>query len=115
MSRFLKIKYTLKFFLNIITVFIFISLTGCNITKRVPEESHLLRKNTILENGELTKNKDVKEYLRQEPNARTLGIPLSLLIYNLANENSEKNYHKWLKKHPKMNNFLDALLSKKQV
>lgn len=115
LSRFLKIEYTLKFFLNIITVFIFISLTGCNITKRVPEESHLLRKNTILENGQLTKNKDVKEYLRQEPNARTLGIPLSLLIYNLANENSEKNYHKWLKKHPKMNNFLDALLSKKQV
>ncbi|MDO4880876.1 MAG: BamA/TamA family outer membrane protein [Capnocytophaga sp.] len=105
----------MKFFTKIIGLFAIVSLVGCNITKRVPDNAFLLRQNTILENGQAPKNKDLKEYLRQDPNARTLGIPIPLFIYNLASENSEKNYHKWLEKHPKMNNFLEALLSKKQV
>jgi len=94
---------------------IFVSLSGCNSTKKVPEGSFLLRKNDISINNKKPKIHHVYSYLRQEPNSRILGIPLGLLIYNLADDHAEENYQKWLKKHPRWHRFLDSFLSKKQT
>lgn len=90
-------------------------LQGCNPTKKVPEGAYLLRKNTISVNDKKPKNSYIYGYLRQEPNSRLLGIPLGLLIYNLADDHAEENYQKWLERHPKWHRFLDGFLSKKQT
>lgn len=61
-------------------------LTGCNVTKYVPEGEQLLYKTRI----EVTDTKDVsagdlKKYLRQKPNSEVLGFwKLQLHIYNTA-------------------------------
>ena len=80
-------------------------LLGCNPTKKVPEGAYLLRKNTISVNDKKPKNANIYGYLRQEPNSRLLGIPLGLLIYNLADDHALENYHKWLVRHPKWHRF----------
>ena len=91
------------------------SLSGCSPTKKVPEGAYLLRKNDINVDGKAPKNSHVYGYLRQEPNSRLLGIPIGLLIYNLADDQSEENYQKWLERHPRWHRFLDGFLSKKQT
>ena len=87
-----------NFIIKILLLLIFVSLSGCNSTKKVPEGSFLLRKNDISINNKKPKTHHVYSYLRQEPNSRILGIPLGLLIYNLADDHAEENYQKWLKK-----------------
>lgn len=104
-----------NFIIKILLLLIFVSLSGCNSTKKVPEGSFLLRKNDISINNKKPKIHHVYSYLRQEPNSRILGIPLGLLIYNLADDHAEENYQKWLKKHPRWHRFLDSFLSKKQT
>lgn len=104
-----------KFSAKIIVIFVFFIIYACNPIKRVPENSFLLRKNTILVNGEIEKNDAVSGYILQEPNSRILGIPLWLFIHNLANPNSKQNYENWLKRNPKKHQFLNKFLSKKQV
>lgn len=91
------------------------STLGCNLTKKVPEKALLLRQNVITENGNKATDPEVAEFLQQRPNARLLGVPLWLYMYNLADEKSEEKYWAWLERHPKTHRFLEKLLSKKQV
>lgn len=100
---------------KIVVIFLFSIIYGCNPVKRIPENSFLLRKNTILVNNEVEKSEKVSGYILQHPNARVVGIPLGLSIYNLANPKSKENYEKWLEEHPKTHRFLNGFLSKKQV
>jgi len=83
-----------NFIIKILLLLIFVSLSGCNSTKKVPEGSFLLRKNDISINNKKPKTHHVYSYLRQEPNSRILGIPLGLLIYNLADDHAEENTQK---------------------
>lgn len=108
----MKHKFVAK---TLFLLFALAYLLGCNPTKKVPEGAYLLRKNTISVNDKKPKNANIYGYLRQEPNSRLLGIPLGLLIYNLADDHAEENYQKWLERHPKWHRFLDGFLSKKQT
>lgn len=96
-------------------VFVIILLMSCSTTKRLQEGQFLLDKNKIIVNDKKTGKEEVYSYLRQSPNTKILGIPLSLHIYNLANPNYKTAFDHYLKKHPGLENTMSAVLSRKQV
>ncbi|WP_010181259.1 translocation and assembly module lipoprotein TamL [Aquimarina agarilytica] len=105
-----------RFFTKISLILVLqLIILSCNTVKKVPENNHLLTQNTILVNGEKTKNKKLYNYLVQQPNKRLLGIPIKLGIYNLSKENADSIYIEKLKNNPKKRTRLTKLLSKKQV
>ncbi|MBJ2173867.1 BamA/TamA family outer membrane protein [Aureibaculum sp. A20] len=60
-------------------------------------------------------NPDVISYLRQTPNTKILGIPISLHIYNFAKPNYEIKFQEWLDKNPNKERKLVNVFSQKQV
>lgn len=89
--------------------------TSCNAVKHLNDGEQLLTKNTVLVNGEATKNYKILSQLYQKPNPKTLGIPIGLHIYNLADQQPDSTFQKWLHKKPKREQHLINFLSKKQV
>ncbi len=70
-------------------------LSACSTTKYVPNGEYLLKKTPIKTDNRELKYSDLKEFLRQTPNAAVFGIfPLQLKIYNLAPRDTTK----WLKR-----------------
>lgn len=94
---------------------ILLFLFGCNAVKRVPENEYLLTKVTVYENNTVTNDTKVTNFIQQKPNGKLLGIPLGLYIYNVARENPEKDFQRWMDEHPNWNNTLTKILSKKQM
>ena len=92
-------------------------LVSCNAVKRVGEDEFLLTKNTIIVDGEETKDGKVYSQLAQKPNPKIpfLGIPIGLHIYNLADPKPDSTYQNWLKKKPNREERLKRIYSKKQV
>lgn len=90
-------------------------LYSCQTVKKVPDDERLLTKNTILLNGEPTKDVGAENQLYQIPNKNLLGIPIRLHLYNLAKENSDSLYNAWLERNPKRKQFLFDVLSEKQT
>lgn len=88
---------------------------SCNVVKKVPDNKHLLTKNTIVLNGKVTKKSEVEEQIYQTPNKKLLGVPIYLLLYNLAKENPDSLYNAWLHRKPNRYSNLSAVLSEKQV
>lgn len=83
----------------------------------MPEDYDLLMENTIVINDKKTSKEEIHNQLYQQPNSKfpVIGTRLRLNLYNLAKQDADSNYHAWLNKHPKTNNALEGLLSKKQV
>ncbi|MET2986225.1 translocation and assembly module lipoprotein TamL [Aureibaculum conchae] len=106
----------LNYFAKII-VFIIITVViiSCSATKRIPEDKYLLSKNTIIVDDKKINNPDVLSYLRQTPNTKILGVPISLHIYNFAKPNYEIKFQEWLDKKPNREQKLANVFSKKQV
>ena len=70
-------------------------VSACNTTKYVPEGEYLLDKVSIKSDNKEIKRDDLKEYLRQTPNAAVFGaFRMQLGIYNWA----PKDTTKWLKR-----------------
>jgi len=92
-------------------------LTGCNATKRVPENAHLLKDHTIYVDGEKEKNSRTYNYLVQKPNNRLplLGTPVRLHIYNLARPNIDSILRSKYIENEKKRKFMTGLLSRKQL
>lgn len=90
-------------------------LSSCNAVKHLKEGEYLLTKNTVLVNDEAIKDAKVLSQLYQKPNPKTLGIPIGLHIYNLADQKPDSTYQKWLHKKPKREQRLINFISKKQV
>ncbi len=64
-------------------------LASCSLTKKVPEGKYLLDKVIVKHDAKAISASKVKNYLRQEPNARVFGIfPMQLGLYNLAGKDS---------------------------
>jgi hypothetical protein len=73
-------------------------LMGCNTTKFVPEGEYLLDKVNINIDTRDVKKIELKEYLRQTPNASVFGLfRTSLGIYSLAGRDTSKWVNKMLK------------------
>ena len=90
-------------------------LPSCNSTKYVPEGAYLLKKNEIYTDGKPFVNSEVKNFIIQRPNQKSLGLPLSLYFYNLGNKAYEKTYSEWLQKHPKTVERFKKVFSEKQL
>ena len=106
----------LNYFAKIIVLIVFLTvMVSCNATKRVPEGKYLLEKNTLVINDKKTSNQEIKNFLRQKPNQKVLGVPFSLHLYNRVNPDYETRFEEWLKEKPKTNKKLTNLFSEKQV
>ena len=107
----------MKKHLTKISLFILMALiiVACNTTKRVPDGKRLLMKNEISIDDKAIKEEDVFFQLYQKPNSSILGYRLRLNLFNLAKQNTDSLYVKWLKKKPNREANLAKLLSKKQV
>lgn len=92
-----------------------LQLAGCDATKRVPEDGHLLTEHTIYRNGEEIKNVRPYNFLYQQPNTRVLGLPLRLHMYNWARPNIDSIIEAQRAASAGRTTFWDALLSEKQV
>jgi len=74
-------------------------VSACNTTKFVPSGEYLLEKVNIKSDNKDIKRDDLKEYLRQTPNAAVFGLwRMQLGIYNLAGKDSTKWYNKMWKR-----------------
>lgn len=100
-----------KLFLYFLVV---IFLSSCSTTKYVPENQLLLTKNTLYIDSINVKNNELNELLIQRPNAKVLGLPLSLHFYNIGNPNGSKTPKQWGENHPINYNFLKSVFSEKQ-
>lgn len=92
-----------------------ILIAGCDTVKRVPDDKHLLIKNSIIVNGEKNTDEVLVEQLTQKPNSSILGYRLRLNLYNLAKVNPDSSYREKFIKNPAKYKRLSKLLSKKQV
>jgi hypothetical protein len=90
-------------------------ISSCDAVKKVPENQHLLEKNTILVDEVTVKEEGAVGQLYQEPNKSLLGFKLRLHLYNMAQENTDSLYQAWLDRKPNRYKNLTALLSEKQV
>lgn len=80
-------------------VVLVVLLTACNSTKFVPDGQYLLDKTHIKSDNKELQQRELKEYLRQTPNAAVLGlIRMQLGVYNLAGKDSTKWINRTLKR-----------------
>jgi hypothetical protein len=88
---------------------------SCNAVKRVGDDEYLLTENKVLIDSVEVKDEKVLSQIVQRPNARLLGIPFGIFVYNIANPTPDSTFQKWLHKKPKREERLINFLSKKQV
>lgn len=89
-------------------------LCSCSTTKHVPINELLLTKNTIIVDSVKNKEERIKGLLLQRPNAKALGLPLSLYFYNLGNPKGSPDVEAWAKNHPRWYNLFKDIFSEKQ-
>ena len=71
-------------------IMIVLSMSSCNVVKRVKSNEHLITKNTIVEDGKTNNEERVNNIIIQKVNTGMNGffkLPLKLSIYNLARPN----------------------------
>ena len=90
-------------------------ISGCRVTKTIDADDLLLDQNLFYYNGSRTFADSIQSLVPQQPNKRLLGIPLRLLIYQSANENSDTEFDNWLQKKPKRNQRMQSFWSNKQI
>ncbi len=85
--------------LYLLTFFILIFLNSCNITKHVEENEYLLSKVKIkIKDNDLDKD-ELKNYLRQKPNRRILGLKVPLGMYSLSKKDKDNWIHNFLREN----------------
>lgn len=71
---------------------------ACNPTKRIPQGSHLLMRNTIITDSSGIEKERLYSLLKQRPNRKILGLfQFHLSMYNLGNQGKETKFKNWLK------------------
>ncbi|MEQ3656834.1 MAG: BamA/TamA family outer membrane protein [Dokdonia sp.] len=90
-------------------------LVGCDATKRLQPDEHLLEKQRIVTNGTESTDPTISRILLQQPNAKVAGLPIKLYVYNLARPNIDSIMAAQREKHLGKNTFWNQLLSRKQV
>ncbi len=104
---------------NIIILIILLSITfgfsSCNAVKYVPEDEHMLTKNTIFVNHKKNVDHEITDYIVQRPNQLVLGIPFPLHFYNIGNQQFETDFEIWKENNPGWYNFTTGVFSEKQA
>ncbi|MBE7628616.1 BamA/TamA family outer membrane protein [Tenacibaculum piscium] len=99
----------LSFFFLLVLLF-----NSCNTIKFVKENELLLAKNSVYVDSTKNTTENIAELLMQRPNAKALGVPLSLYFYNLGNPQGAKTPSQWGNKNPKIYRFFKKGFSEKQ-
>jgi hypothetical protein len=73
-------------------------LFSCRPSRHVPEYDHLLDRYRIESTAKDVNRNELKEYIRQKPNKRILGLRFHLWVYNMANPAKEGWPHNWLRR-----------------
>ncbi|MCG8698047.1 MAG: outer membrane protein assembly factor, partial [Bacteroidales bacterium] len=91
--------YTTKIIQLSFLVVLMIIFTSCSGTRRLSDEQYLLHKNKVqIDNKDIDK-RIFKQYNRQKPNKKILGIfKVHLFMYNLANPQKDNSLHNWLRR-----------------
>lgn len=97
----------------VLFILLLVILISCNVVKHVPDGEYLLERNTILVNDKQNSSLELQSYLQQKPNQRILGIPFSLLIYNLGNTDTLSV--QWPDSKPEFKNWFGKTFSEKQL
>ena len=87
-------------------------IVACDATKHVPDNDYLLEKNTIIVNNQKKSSQKLYSFLRQKPNQRILGVPISLHLYNLGNPDTLSL--RWPSNKPKFKKWATKKFSQKQ-
>ena len=81
----------------ILFVTIIVVVSSCSLTKHVPENKYLLDKYEIkTDNGKIDKD-EIKNYVRQQPNKKILGMKFHLSVYNLSRKDKDNWINRWLR------------------
>ena len=97
--RRVKLMKKLAFYFSVLLTFF-----SCSTIKHVYDDELLLIDNIVTIDSVKTSNEKISELLLQKPNAKALGIPVSLYFYNLGNPKGPEEIITWKKKHPKWYN-----------
>ncbi|GGD20175.1 translocation and assembly module lipoprotein TamL [Flavobacterium orientale] len=99
----------------VLLIVITILIYSCNTVKRVPDGKSLLVNTEIIVDGKASNQESVNEILIQKPNSRILKIPLSLLVYNLAQPNPDSVFKARFIEDSVRFKRIKRLISEKQV
>lgn len=97
------------FFVLILSV-----LVSCDTTKYVPEGEYLLQKNTVLVNNKKG-DKELYNYIYQQPNSSMVMIPIGLYFYNLGDPDFPKTLEDWRNQVPSRYDMFTKMFSEKQT
>jgi outer membrane protein assembly factor BamA len=81
----------------------------------VPDDKYLLDRYRIKVKDGNVKKDEIKNYVRQKPNKRILGIRFHLWLYNLSRKDKEKGINNWYRKIGEEPVIYDQFLSDKSV
>ena len=95
--------------------FVGLSFFSCNVLKRVESDELLLTDYSIYADSVKVSDEDANSLVAQKPNAKVLGVPLRLHLYNLAKPNPDSSYQDWLYRKDGRYDRLVTILSEKQV
>ena len=78
-------------------------LSGCGVTRRIPEGEYLLAKNIVEVDKSAPKNErvpagDIEEYIHQKPNKKILGINFGVWLYAQANPDKQDAWNNFLRR-----------------
>lgn len=92
-------------------------LQACSPTRRLTGDELWLVNNEILVDDKVRKEVALSGLLLQKPNTKLpiVGIPLGVMVHNLATPDPHERFEKWLAKNPKRTKRLERLISAKQL
>lgn len=92
-------------------------LQACSPTRRLTQDELWLVENEILVDQDTRKDVALTDLLIQKPNTKlpVIGLPLGVLVHNLATPNPHERFAQWLTKKPKRTQRLERLISAKQL
>ena len=104
-------------YLSLIYLFtIILVVNGCSSSIYQNFEDSILIENIFEVNDSIIKKDPVKLLIQPtSPTNKVFGFPLGLSIYNLASENPDEKFEKWLYNKPNRYKRLSRLLSEKQI
>ena len=97
----------------LVALLLIISSCSSNIYNKF--DRPILVKNILEVNDSIVKKNPVNLLIQPSPINKFLSYPLGLAINNLANDNPDEKFRKWLEKNENRSNRLEKLISNKGV
>ncbi len=93
---------------------------GCNVTRNLPPNEHLLIKNKFRISSNKVSKDELTGYLQQEPNSKLLGLfRANIAFYNAGSKGKDTKFKKWMRtklgRPPVLVDSSLTLIAKKQM